>query len=540
LNTKFMPKTQVIFNRRIIFDHLPKTAGQAVNTWLSRVFGPATVTESLIGDHRDLIQTHGGNFNIISGHVSFRGDGLDPRYGYLTCLREPIDRAISWLFFVNKNFDNSVLPGVWEKVDRFIRSDGEDMDDEVKDHLENLYVNHFSSIISTCPTSNDDQKLEDAFLAISHYDVVGVYEYLDDFANDVVEFLNIANPPPIESVNVTVTRPRVNHISDRLRQRLIALNQLDIKFYHALKERKENARTLQKHSSAKSTTMSWIPYWRPELSIINMGHAVNALDNQEYPSEIKLIAYLTLSGPVTKLNTLINVYDHEKALILNLSSSVEEQSLYQLKAGFYEMQFSIKNHLPAGDYQISLIFLNEHVKAHHEMAWHSLAINIPQKSTLDDEPKKIVRKTKVKPQHPSLNITYEYFNEAVAQKIDNALGSITCNIPLTEVKSATSFTLDVNVSNQSPTNWMGSLKNPIHLSYRWMNANNEVVIFEGERTPLPCMCLFTGESIEVQMFIISPEVPGSYQLALVPVQECVAWLDSKGFKPLVLTINVIE
>ncbi len=540
-----MPKTQAIFNRRIIFDHLPKTAGQAINTWLSNVFGPATVTESLIGDHRDLIQTHGGNFNIISGHVSFRGDGLDPRYGYLTCLREPIDRAISWLFFVNKNFDNSVLPGVWEKVDRFIQSDGEDMDDEIRDYLENLYVNHFASIISTCPTSNDDQKLEDAFFAISHYDVVGVYEYLDDFSKDVVEFLYIADPPPIKSVNVTVTRPRVNHISDKLRQRLIELNQLDLQLYQTLKVHKENVRASQKQSPAKPTPMSWMPYWRPELSIISIGQVVNVLNNQEHLSEIKLIAYLTLSGPVTKLNTQISVYDQDKALVLNLSSTVEEQSLYHLKAGFYEMQFSIKNHLPVGDYQISLIFLNEHVKAHHELAWHSLAINIPQTVIPCGSPKKITGKkaansSKIKPFRPLLNITYEYFNEAVAQKVENAQGIVTCNISLNEVKSATPFTLDVTLFNQSSTNWMGSLKNPIHLSYRWMNANNEVVIFEGERTPLPCMCLFTGGSIEVQMLIIPPEIPGSYQLVLVPVQECVAWLDTKGFKPLVLAINVIE
>jgi len=40
------------FNGRVIFDHLPKTGGQAVNAWLTNMLGTGTVTTNLIGEHR--------------------------------------------------------------------------------------------------------------------------------------------------------------------------------------------------------------------------------------------------------------------------------------------------------------------------------------------------------------------------------------------------------------------------------------------------------------------------------------------------------
>ena len=75
---------------RLIFDHLPKTAGQAINAWLVAELGSGCVTPNLIGSHVDLIRKYGGLYSIISAHVHFDdGKGLDPRYQYMTLFREP-------------------------------------------------------------------------------------------------------------------------------------------------------------------------------------------------------------------------------------------------------------------------------------------------------------------------------------------------------------------------------------------------------------------------------------------------------------------
>jgi len=56
------------FNGRVIFDHLPKTGGQAVKAWLTNTLGTGTVTTNLIGEHRALIRRYGGAYAVISGH----------------------------------------------------------------------------------------------------------------------------------------------------------------------------------------------------------------------------------------------------------------------------------------------------------------------------------------------------------------------------------------------------------------------------------------------------------------------------------------
>jgi len=63
------------FNGRVIFDHLPKTGGQAVNAWLTNTLGTGTVTTNLIGEHRALIRRYGGAYAVISGHLSFQQGG---------------------------------------------------------------------------------------------------------------------------------------------------------------------------------------------------------------------------------------------------------------------------------------------------------------------------------------------------------------------------------------------------------------------------------------------------------------------------------
>lgn len=90
------------FDGRVIFDHLPKCAGQAVNAWLRACLGSASVTENLIGEHRSLIRAFGGNYPVISGNLDFQKRGMDPRYKYITILRESLDRAISWLYYITQ------------------------------------------------------------------------------------------------------------------------------------------------------------------------------------------------------------------------------------------------------------------------------------------------------------------------------------------------------------------------------------------------------------------------------------------------------
>lgn len=63
---------------------------------------------------------------------------------------------------------------------------------------------------------------------------------------------------------------------------------------------------------------------------------------------------------------------------------------------------------------------------------------------------------------------------------------------------------------------------PINLSYHWLAPDGTMVVFEGERTPLP-LPLEPGAVAEVTMNIKAPGTPGEYRLQLDPVWEHRFW-----------------
>ena len=200
------------FSGRVIFDHLPKTAGQAINAWLRSSLGAGCVTENLIGQHRSLINAYGGQFGIISGHVGFaNGEGLDPRWRYAAALRNPVDRVISWLFFVTSNHKASQLPELYEYCEKFVSSEGEAFTKELHGYISNIYTEHFCRVIGT-GLENDEIRIANALAAIELYDVVGLYDHLPDFLADFGALLGVA-PPPQLAANIAINNSNVNAIS---------------------------------------------------------------------------------------------------------------------------------------------------------------------------------------------------------------------------------------------------------------------------------------------------------------------------------------
>lgn len=248
------------FGGRVIFDHQPKTAGEALRVWLTKELGIECVCPHVNGPSQESIRKYGEEYSIIPGHFSFNGEGLDPRYQYITSFRDPVDRAVSWIFFVLKNHEKNQLtdgPEVFEAVETFVESEGEELDAKFKGYISNLYVRHFCSIETKAPGElSDAQKIEAAFSVIKKYDVVGLFEDMPAFLAEVANLIGIPAPTNIERVNVTKNRPSVDRISPALRQRIIELNQLDIELYKKVVERKRSL-PVENHAGMKKST--WIP-----------------------------------------------------------------------------------------------------------------------------------------------------------------------------------------------------------------------------------------------------------------------------------------
>lgn len=245
--------TKTHYSGRAVFDHLQKTAGMAIDDWLVRHLGPGSVTPLLTGHLRALIDTYGGNYPIISGHILFDGTGLDPRYQIFSVLRDPVDRLISWLYYVDKNMaldEDSRELKLGAKL--FLSSEGEETNNTFLVSIDTFYLNRFSSVVLggnvmpdvrhnyfshfIVPNATGQQKLSAALAVIAEYDLVGFYDNLPQFTARLADLLQLTAYKPLRAVNVTTNRPDQNAISEKMHKNILKMVEGDQEFYAKSKE----------------------------------------------------------------------------------------------------------------------------------------------------------------------------------------------------------------------------------------------------------------------------------------------------------------
>ncbi|MFB2773087.1 glycosyltransferase family 39 protein [Pelatocladus sp. BLCC-F211] len=95
------------------------------------------------------------------------------------------------------------------------------------------------------------------------------------------------------------------------------------------------------------------------------------------------------------------------------------------------------------------------------------------------------------------------------------------------------------VKNTSNFVWKKAGTNPVNLAYHWLDNNGKIIIFDGERTPLPGSLPVQG-LVQLNATIKLPNQPGKYTIVLSMVKEGVAWFNDKNVKALEIPIEVIS
>lgn len=238
-------KQKLFFSGRVFFDHLPKTAGTSVTKWLYDNLGDGTVTpiSSVNGPHLELISKLGGIYPIISGHTQFIcGDDLDPRWVYITLLREPIDRCLSWMYYLlNDVNEDSTNKGQIEGARIFLESNGRQSTPEFIDGISNIYVKHFSSINSS-EVIDDSVIVSRAIKNILRYDLVGFSEDLESFRKKFCAIIGLKSSLAIPRINVTTSRQSAESVGGDIRLSILKYNQLDVEFYNQIRKINQSMR----------------------------------------------------------------------------------------------------------------------------------------------------------------------------------------------------------------------------------------------------------------------------------------------------------
>jgi glycosyltransferase involved in cell wall biosynthesis len=109
--------------------------------------------------------------------------------------------------------------------------------------------------------------------------------------------------------------------------------------------------------------------------------------------------------------------------------------------------------------------------------------------------------------------------------------------PLSAARADLPLLLRVAVRNTGTAIWSNRGHHPINLSYHWLDAQGQMVIFDGVRASLQGP-LRPGESVELELQIEPPPRLGDHLLSLDMVEEGVGWFSLQGVAPLNVPLAV--
>ena len=341
---------------RLLFDHLAKTGGQAINAWLTYALGTACVTPPIISEHRRAIRQFGGTYSVISGHISFDpGDELDPRYRYVTLLREPVDRALSWLYYLRGHVDEAGMAGHLVRAAKaFLDTEGGECSPELRDSIAGLAVEHFSKIGPALPTT-PEAKVAAALEALRQYDVVGRYDDLVDFAGRVADLIGIAAPRRLPRTNVTEERSGVDALSPPMRARVEALCELDLELWARIHS--GGLRSARPYAPRSYRGNAWSRYDTPTRDVAEPGVALSfvsgpAGERARAGETMDFVAEITVAHDVRDLVVGLHIFDEYGNFAFGTNSELLQQSHTASSQAPLRVTFSVVANLPVGRYTV--------------------------------------------------------------------------------------------------------------------------------------------------------------------------------------------
>jgi hypothetical protein len=340
---------------RVIFDHLAKTGGQAVNAWLTAELGTGCVSGPVNGEHRDVIRHFGGAYSVITGHIAFNeGDTLDPRYDYVTLLREPVDRVVSWIYYLLHDVEpGAATRPLIEGARTFLATDGRESTPEFELSISNLATEHFRTASGRSDTGTAG--LAAALDVLSRYRVVGIYERLGEFAAAFADLLGVARPPSLPRINITSSRPRVDAIPDALRMRIRELNALDLVLYETVRSGMYLPPATPAPIAPFARNGGWSRYdWPPPRDRDDPEVALTFVSGPRERraragDRVQFVVEVALQRPVRNLLLGIHIFDVYGNWAFGTNNELLQQSL-GLGPGRYRAVFTVSASLPIGTY----------------------------------------------------------------------------------------------------------------------------------------------------------------------------------------------
>lgn len=224
--------------KSLIFVHIPKTAGTTLSTIIARQYRPNDIfvfkssvpLPQAIDEFWKMPESQKTKFKVIKGHFYYGlHDLLPQKCSYITMLREPVDRLISYYYFIRNWRDHHLHQKAMSMslVDFTCYS-----------NISKWFDNGQTRFISG---QNPDYRqvsseiLKQANKNIENYFLVGIQEYFDESLLLFQNKLQWKKPCYYKQKNVNRLRINKKYISDKELKIIEGFKELDIDLYRYAK-----------------------------------------------------------------------------------------------------------------------------------------------------------------------------------------------------------------------------------------------------------------------------------------------------------------
>lgn len=218
-------------NELIVFTHIPKTAG----SFLQKKFIEANVPSNrcyTTAGLKEFILKSSDNYQLFYGHLPYGVHLLTPKsVRYITLLREPIDRAISF-YYSMKEVDIKIYKHPFREY-----ADSLTLKDFYKNrNLQNVQARFMAGILSNKLYPKFPSKYTENWILywakknLNNY-IYGIYDRLEESIELFQNKLAWTHPIDMIPYRKTQNRPKKADLDQETIQVLLKANALDIKLY---------------------------------------------------------------------------------------------------------------------------------------------------------------------------------------------------------------------------------------------------------------------------------------------------------------------